>query len=37
MIEELVTDYLIKVGIVVGLGLLALVAMVIIYRKVGSK
>ena len=37
MIEELVTDYLIKVGIVIGLGLLALVAMVIIYRKVGSK
>lgn len=37
MIEELVTDYLIKVGIVVGLGLLALVAMVIIYRKAGSK
>ncbi|TDP93974.1 hypothetical protein EV186_106368 [Labedaea rhizosphaerae] len=37
MIEELITDYLIKVGIVVGLGLLALVAMVIIYRKVGSK
>lgn len=37
MIEELITDYLVKVGIVVGFGLLALVAMVIIYRKVGSK
>ena len=37
MIEELITDYLLKVGIVVGFGLLALVAMVIIYRKVGSK
>ena len=37
MIEELITDYLVKVGIVAGFALLALVAMVIIYRKVGSK
>jgi len=37
VIAELVTDYLVKVGIVVGFGLLALVAMVIIYCKVGSK